>query len=103
MRARNGIAVTQVALSLVLLVGALLLGRTLNALLRVDLGFDLEGLAGMGISPEPQGYKRDQIPALGGEILAQVRRSAAVESAALSYSIPFSCCVAALTLSLSSG
>ncbi len=86
---RKSIAVLQIALSLALLVGALLIGRTLNTLLRTESGFDHERLAGISISAEPQGYKQPDMSVLGRKMLDALRADSRVEAAALSYSIPF--------------
>jgi predicted permease len=87
--ARRGIAVVQIALSLALLVGALLVGRTLNALLQVESGFDHERLAGIYVSAEPQGYQQADVPILGSKMLERLRANPGVESAALARSVPF--------------
>jgi len=52
----RALAVVQLAASLTLLVGALLVGRSAVALARVDLGFDADGLAAIRLSPESLGY-----------------------------------------------
>jgi putative ABC transport system permease protein len=54
-RVRNSIIVAQVALTLMLLVGAGLLGRSLQRLLAIDPGFVTQSTVGMTVSvPEPQ-------------------------------------------------
>jgi predicted permease len=78
----GALVVTQVALSLVLVVGSGLFGRTFTALASRDLGFEPEGLlqASLGIGRTP--------PAQRGEVLARVRNAAAgvpgVQSAGVS-------------------
>ena len=90
LKLRNLIAITQIWLSLVLLVGALMLGRTLRSLQSIEIGFEAEGLAGVAISPEPQGYTSEQSPDLARAMLDQVRRSPAIASSAVMYGLPFS-------------
>ena len=53
----RGLVVTQVALSLVLLVGAGLFVRTLSNLQRVDTGFNQQNLLVFGLSPDAAGYE----------------------------------------------
>jgi putative ABC transport system permease protein len=89
---RNAIVVTQISFSLVLLVGALLLGRTLNALLAVDSGFSADRLAGIQLNFEPQGHSADRVLLLGDHLLERVRAIPGVEQATLASSIPLSCC-----------
>jgi putative ABC transport system permease protein len=64
-RAQNALVTAQVALSTVLLAGAVLLGSSLARLVRVDLGFDHERLAYgiMGLTPPryPDGHARAEL------------------------------------------
>jgi predicted permease len=60
-RLGKGLVVLQVALSLLLLVGAGLFIRTLYNLQRVNLGFNQENLLLFGLSPGQGGYKDDQL------------------------------------------
>ena len=53
----NGLVVTQVALAMVLLVGAGLLVRTLQNLRSVDIGFDSHNILIFTINPDLAGYK----------------------------------------------
>jgi putative ABC transport system permease protein len=88
---RNGIAVGQIALSLTLLVGALLLTRTILNLQRVDLGFDPERMAGFMVNMEPQGYSGESMKAVRRKLLDAVRAHPDIERAALARSMPFGC------------
>lgn len=93
LRWRRVFAAGQIALALILLVGAGLLGRTLLALHRVDLGFDPGGLVMGRMSltgtPDPGGldvadfYERtlDRIRATPGVLGATVTSSVPVERA----------------------
>jgi len=60
-RLSKGLIVAQVALSLLLLVGAGLFTRTLYNLQRVDLGFNQENLLLFRLQPEQAGYKDEQL------------------------------------------
>jgi len=55
-RFRTALAVSQIALSMTLLVAAGLFTRSLVNVSRVDLGLDTDGLVTFGISPEFNGY-----------------------------------------------
>jgi predicted permease len=60
-RLSKGLIVAQVAMSLLLLVGAGLFIRTLYNLQRVDLGFNQENLLLFRLQPEQAGYKEEQL------------------------------------------
>ncbi|HEX3229715.1 MAG TPA: ABC transporter permease, partial [Pyrinomonadaceae bacterium] len=60
-RLSKGLIVAQVALSLLLLIGAGLFIRTLYNLQRVDLGFNQENLLLFRLQPEQAGYKDEQL------------------------------------------
>src|SRR5437773_370793 len=59
----NGLVVAQVALAIVVLVGAGLLVRTLVNLRSIDLGFDSHNILIFGIDPTLVGYKGPQVDA----------------------------------------
>jgi predicted permease len=60
-RLSKGLIVVQVALSLLLLVGAGLFIRTLYNLQRVDLGFNQENLLVFRLQPQQSGYKDERL------------------------------------------
>jgi predicted permease len=60
-RLSKGLIVAQIALSLLLLVGAGLLIRTLYNLQRVNLGFNQENLLVFTLQPEQSGYKDERL------------------------------------------
>lgn len=60
----NGLVVVQVALSVIVLIGAGLLLRTLEKLRSIDPGFDTRNLLLFSIDPDLAGYKEAQIPEL---------------------------------------
>ncbi|HZD80658.1 MAG TPA: ABC transporter permease, partial [Actinomycetota bacterium] len=78
----------QVALSLVLVVGALLFTRTLRAALGTDLGFEPGPLAAVSMGFRGQGYAVDELPDAVERILADVEASPAVRSAAFAAHVP---------------
>ena len=86
--ARSVLVVAQVALSLVLVVTALLFGRTLHNLTTVDSGFDLNGVGMVVID-----YQRAKVPAerrleLQARLLDSVRSVPGVQSAASVRMVP---------------
>jgi predicted permease len=60
-RLSKGLVIAQVALSLLLLIGAGLFIRTLNNLQKIDLGFNQENLLLFSIQPEQGGYKDERL------------------------------------------
>jgi predicted permease len=60
-RLSKGLVVAQVALSLLLLIGAGLFIRTLYNLQRVNLGFNQENLLLFGLQPQQGGYKSERL------------------------------------------
>jgi predicted permease len=57
---RDALVVVQVAVSVVLLVGGALLARSLGAAARVDLGYDVDHTAYLGLAMEMNGYDARQ-------------------------------------------
>jgi putative ABC transport system permease protein len=79
----------QVALSLVLLIGAGLLVRSFGRLLHVDPGFDSHGVLTMSVSLPTQKYaKPDQQVLFFDEVLRRVSALPGVKSAAISAALP---------------
>jgi predicted permease len=72
--------VVQVALSLVLAVGALLFVRTFRNLATLDAGFRQSQLLIVGINPRNTGMPRDQLPALLRDLLDRTRRQPGLEA-----------------------
>ena len=90
-RLNNLLVVGQVALSLLLLIGAGLLLRSFGRLLRVDPGFDADHVLTMGVSlPTVKYSKPQQQIDFFGEVLRRVSTLPGVRSAAMSAALPLS-------------
>ena len=57
-RLRKGLVASQIAISLLLVIGAALFTRTLGNLLAVDIGFDSSRVISFGVDPTLNGYDR---------------------------------------------
>ena len=79
---RRMLVVTQVALSLVLLVGALLFVRSLRNLLTTDAGFKAEGILAVNLDYSQAKYPKERIPAVRRELYDQLSTRPGVISAA---------------------
>jgi predicted permease len=80
-RLRKGLVVTQVALSLLLLVGSGVFLRSLQNLLAVDAGFDTPRLLSFSVSPRSNGYSPAQQKAFARLLLERVRATPGVSGA----------------------
>ena len=88
-RTRAGIVVAQVALALMLVVGAALLGRTLVGLLSVDLGFEANNLVTMTVEAAGPRYDSAQkVYAHHDRILEAVARVPGVTAVGLTSQLP---------------
>jgi predicted permease len=81
----NALVVTQVALAIVVLVGAGLLVRTLQNLRGVDMGFDAHNILIFGIDPTLAGYKGAQVESLYRDLQGRLAETPGVKS--VSYSM----------------
>lgn len=68
----KGLVIAQVAMSLVLLVGAGLFVRTLRNLQNVDYGFNQENLLTFTLTPEASGYKDERLIQLYQQLFARL-------------------------------
>lgn len=85
------LVVLELAVAVVLLVGAGLLGKSFYNLLHVELGFQPEHLATMQVALPDLTYSKDeQIVAVARQIVARVATLPGVKSAALSNVLPVS-------------
>lgn len=88
---KNWLVVSQVALSLLLLIGAGLLVRSFSHLLKVDPGFEAHNLLTMNVSlPTSKYSKPQQQIAFFDELLRRVSAVPGVRSAAISAALPLS-------------
>ena len=82
----NGLVIAQVALAVVVLVGAGLLVRTLQNLKNVDPGFDAHNLLTFELDPTLIGYKTPQINAFYRDLQQRIGAIPGVESVSYSNS-----------------
>jgi putative ABC transport system permease protein len=88
-RFRSGLVVVEIAMSLILLVGAGLTIRSLISLLNVDPGFRPDHLLTMGLVLPPYQYQNpQQIGAFNDQLLARVQHLPGVQAASLSTGLP---------------
>lgn len=90
-RFRSALVVAQVALALVLLVGAGLMVRSFRALAALDPGFRAEKVLALDFTlPDPQYTDESRRLTLLEQLLARVEALPGVKSAATVYGLPFS-------------
>jgi predicted permease len=87
---RRALVVVQVALSLVLVVGALLFSRSLGKLLRMNAGFRQDGVVVAQIDYSRLELPAERRPAFKRELLERIRAIPGVESAATTVLVPLS-------------
>ncbi len=80
-RLSKSLIVAQVALSLLLLVGAGVFIRTLNNLQRVNLGFNQENLLVFKLRPEQGGYKNERLVLFYQQVFARLESLPGVRAA----------------------
>ncbi len=83
--AGNALVVAQVALAIVVLVGAGLLVRTLQNLEHIDVGFDSHNLINFSLGPQQAGYKDAQLDGFFRDLQGRLAATPGVKSA--SYSL----------------
>jgi putative ABC transport system permease protein len=79
---RRALVATQVALSLVLLVGALLFVRSLRNLLAVDAGFNVEGVISVSLDLRRPQYTKERLPVVYRDLFERMSTRPGVLSAA---------------------
>jgi predicted permease len=82
-RLRKALVVSQVALSLLMLIAAALFARSLHNLKNVDLGFRRERLLSFNVEPSLAGYNAERIRRFAEEVQARVAATSRVQSAAV--------------------
>ncbi|MBI5086763.1 MAG: ABC transporter permease, partial [Acidobacteria bacterium] len=101
LRSRSALMVWEVALALVLVVGALLLMRSLRALNHFDLGFQTERVLTMRLAlPEGRYTQREEAVALYGSLLERIRAIPGVSSAGAINFLPVQFCCANITFAI---
>ncbi len=88
MRLRNAFVVSQVAFSIVLVVGAGLFGRALQRAATIDPGFDPRGIELAFLDLSLSGYTETTGPVFAQQMVERVRALPGVESATMSAMIP---------------
>ena len=78
----------QVALSMVLLIGSLLVARSLSRTLDINFGFDPNHGASVAVNLVMEGYSPDRIKTFRRDLLERARALPGVESAALAGGLP---------------
>ena len=89
-RLRNLLVIGQVAVSLVLLIGAGLLVRGLQQAQSTDLGFDQKNLVVMSLDLTTQGYDEARATTLHAQLQDRLKALPAVQSVSLAKVAPFS-------------
>lgn len=85
---RSGLLTVQVAVSMVLVVGAGLFTRSLTNVERVDPGVDAERIAVIGTSLQQGGVSDDEAAVITSQILERMQALPGVESVALTTRLP---------------
>ncbi|HVQ15744.1 MAG TPA: ABC transporter permease, partial [Vicinamibacterales bacterium] len=87
-RLRHALVVGQVAMSLLLLVGAGLVVRSLEAAKTANTGFDSRNVASVSLDVQPSGYDETTGRELYKKLLDTIRLEPGIESAALASQLP---------------
>jgi predicted permease len=80
-RVRRALVVAQVALSLLLLIGAGLFARSLYNLRRIDPGFETDRLLTLAVDPSLNGYGQERIRSLVAQLVSEFSAAPGVASA----------------------
>ena len=82
-RFRKALVASQLAVSLLLMIGAGLFLRTLHNLLAVDVGFETQALLSFTVDPSLNGYSSARTKQIARELLQRLNTTPGVESATL--------------------
>jgi putative ABC transport system permease protein len=86
--ARGAFTVAQVAASVVLLAGALLMLRSVESLRSVDVGMDTDGVTVFGFMLEPQGYDAARTSRFLEDVTARLQLDPRISAAATASGVP---------------
>jgi predicted permease len=89
---RSALTVLQLAASLTLLIGTLLMVQTLRNLSAVDLGIVTDGVYSIEGSTSPLGYTQEQTYEYFTELQRRFELQPGVRGAAVASGVPFHCC-----------
>lgn len=89
-RLRSSLVVIQVAVCVLLVVGAGLFARTLHNLREIDLGVELDGVVTFSADPTQAGLGGDRAHAYFSGLLERLRAAPGITSAAYVFSPPYS-------------
>jgi putative ABC transport system permease protein len=87
-RVRNGLVVAEVALALILLVGAGLMVRSFLRTQAIDIGIDPSNTLTLRVGLPPSQFKQDEAGRFFTALMPQLRNISGVESAAATASLP---------------
>jgi predicted permease len=82
----KGLVISQIALSILLVTGAVLLGRTMLNLMQADLGFDREHIVTVLIDPQSAGIPQQQLPGLYDQLVERIESAPGVRRATIAMS-----------------
>ena len=85
LRRAPGLVSAQMAVTFVMVTGAVLFGRSLGNLANIDPGFDRHQLVALTFNPVASGYAREEVPALQRRLLERVRTQPGIAAAAVSF------------------
>jgi predicted permease len=88
-RARDALVVAQVALSLVLVAGSVLFGRSLVAARSIDVGFDARGVLLLGVDLGNHGYDAARGQVFAREAIERISAVPGVTLATMTRQVPF--------------
>jgi putative ABC transport system permease protein len=88
-RTRNLLVVGEIALALMLMIGAGLMLKSLQRMQQVDPGFKPENLLTMRIDVPNKNYQKEQRARLGQQLIERAEALPGVESAAITFTDPF--------------
>jgi predicted permease len=88
-RVRAGLAVAQLALSLALVTGALMLVATLRNLNAIDLGFEADGVTAHAMDPTGHGYRPDRALVYYRTMMERLHGAPGFASISISFRAPF--------------